>query len=250
MHFMRPILVMMLVVPCLAPSCNKKTQPANGSADAKLDSRIDSVSYGLGVTLAQNFQQRGLDSLNVDLMASAVKSSLEGDSTKMGLQESGQLVSEFMRARQKANSKGALKKSQAFLDENAEKEGVKVAESGLQYKVLEEGDGPSPDANDKVTVHYEGTLVDGSIFDSSLKRGEPATFPVNRVIPGWTEALQMMQEGDKWKLFIPPDLAYGEQGAGQSIGPNEALIFEVELIEVEKTPTDTGDAQPSEKPQR
>jgi FKBP-type peptidyl-prolyl cis-trans isomerase FklB len=116
--------------------------------------------------------------------------------------------------------------------------------------VLEEGDGPSPDENDKVTVHYHGTLIDGSVFDSSIERGEPATFPVNRVIPGWTEALKMMEEGDKWKLFIPPQLAYGERGAGQSIGPNEALVFEVELIEVEKVAPGEGQQAQPQRPRR
>lgn len=248
MRFLRPIIVVLLVAPCLAPSCNKKTQPSGSGQDMTLDTEIDSVSYGLGVTLAQNLEQQGLDSINVDLMASAIRTSLAGDSTKMALQESGEMINNYMRRKQQQASSGAKEKSEAFLEENAQKENVKVTESGLQYKVLEEGDGVSPDENDKVTVHYEGTLVNGSIFDSSYERGEPASFPVNRVISGWTEALQMMQVGDKWKLFIPPNLAYGERGAGQNIGPNEALIFEVELIDVEKVPNDQN-TQPQMNPQ-
>src|SRR5699024_9767189 len=122
------------------------------------------------------------------------------------------------------------------------KEGVKVTDSGLQYKVLKEGDGAQPDADDSVTVHYTGKLIDGTVFDSSRERGKPTTFPVNAVIPGWTEALQLMHEGAKYKLFIPPELAYGVRGAGAKIGPNEALIFEVELLKVNKKSGDAGTA--------
>jgi len=126
-----------------------------------------------------------------------------------------------------------LKEGEAFLQENAKREGVVALPSGLQYEVIEEGTGKSPKPGDEVTVHYRGTLVDGTVFDSSYERGEPVTFPVEGVIPGWTEALQLMKEGAKWKLFIPPSLAYGERGAGQVIGPNATLLFEVELISVQ-----------------
>ena len=126
----------------------------------------------------------------------------------------------------------AAAKGETYLKENAKKEGVKTLPSGLQYKVVKEGNGKSPKATDTVSVHYRGTLIDGTEFDSSIKRGEPAEFPVNRVIKGWTEALQLMKEGDKWMLYIPSNLAYGERGAGADIGPNETLIFEVELLKV------------------
>lgn len=126
----------------------------------------------------------------------------------------------------------AMQKGEQFLKENAAKEGVKTLPSGLQYKVIKEGEGKSPKATDTVSVHYKGTLIDGKEFDSSYKRGEPAEFPVNRVIKGWTEALQLMKEGSKWMLYIPSNLAYGERGAGADIGPNETLIFEVELLKV------------------
>ena len=126
----------------------------------------------------------------------------------------------------------AAAKGETYLKENAKKEGVKTLPSGLQYKVVKEGSGKSPKATDTVSVHYRGTLIDGTEFDSSIKRGEPAEFPVNRVIKGWTEALQLMKEGDKWMLYIPSHLAYGERGAGGAIGPNETLIFEVELLKV------------------
>ena len=124
-------------------------------------------------------------------------------------------------------------KGEAFLVENQKKEGVITLPSGLQYKVIEEGTGESPKPNDTVVTHYRGTLIDGKEFDSSYRRGEPASFPVNRVIAGWTEALQLMKVGAKWQLFIPPELAYGERGAGRAIGPNAALIFEIELVEIQ-----------------
>jgi len=140
---------------------------------------------------------------------------------------------EKMDIERKDSSKINLKESKAFLAENKEKEGVVTLASGLQYKVLKEGTGPLPQATDKVKTHYVGTLINGTEFDSSVKRGEPITFSVNGVIPGWTEALQLMKVGAKWKLFIPPELGYGENGAGNLIGPNAALIFEVELISIE-----------------
>ena len=137
-----------------------------------------------------------------------------------------------MEAKQKTDGEKNVKDGEAFLAANAKKEGVKTLPSGLQYKVIKSGAGKSPKATDTVKVHYHGTLIDGTVFDSSVERKEPATFPVNGVIPGWIEGLQLMKEGDKWQLFIPAKLAYGERGAGQDIGPNSALIFEVELLEV------------------
>ncbi|MHA3773950.1 FKBP-type peptidyl-prolyl cis-trans isomerase [Verrucomicrobiota bacterium sgz303538] len=133
---------------------------------------------------------------------------------------------------QPVQAESAMEKGEKFLKENAAKEGVKTLPSGLQYKVLKQGEGKSPKATDTVSVHYKGTLIDGKEFDSSYKRGEPAEFPVNRVIKGWTEALQLMKEGDKWMLYIPSNLAYGSRGAGRDIGPDETLIFEVELLKV------------------
>jgi FKBP-type peptidyl-prolyl cis-trans isomerase FklB len=142
------------------------------------------------------------------------------------------MMEKQMAHREKAAEEN-LREGQAFLSENAQKDGVKTTESGLQYEVIEKGSGKTPTPESTVTVHYRGTLIDGTEFDSSLRRGEPATFPVNGVIAGWTEALQLMSEGAKYKLYIPADLAYGERGAGQAIGPNETLIFDVELLSVE-----------------
>jgi FKBP-type peptidyl-prolyl cis-trans isomerase len=147
----------------------------------------------------------------------------------MGL---AQRVSAEQQQERRQQGAEALKSGEAFLAENAAKAGVKTLPSGLQYKVIQSGSGASPKATDKVTVHYRGTLIDGTEFDSSYSRNKPATFGVNQVIPGWTEALQLMQEGDKWELYIPPKLAYGERGAGSRIPPNSTLIFEVELLSV------------------
>ncbi|HET7315221.1 FKBP-type peptidyl-prolyl cis-trans isomerase, partial [Salinisphaera sp.] len=147
------------------------------------------------------------------------------------------VVSDMAAAQKKQQQKKAasnLEAGQKFLAQNKKKDGVKTLDDGLQYKVIHKGDGPQPDANDSVTVHYTGKLIDGTVFDSSKKRGKPVTFPVNAVIPGWTEALQLMHAGGEYKLFIPPDLAYGERGAGSQIGPNETLIFDVKLISVDK----------------
>ncbi len=140
-----------------------------------------------------------------------------------------------MESKQKTDGGKNLKEGEAFLAANAKKEAVTTLPSGLQYKVLKSGKGKSPKATDTVKVHYHGTLLDGTVFDSSVERGEPATFPVNGVIPGWVEALQIMKEGDKWQLTIPPKLAYGERGAGGKIGPNSVLVFDVELLSIEKS---------------
>ena len=144
-----------------------------------------------------------------------------------------QELSAALQAFQKEIQKAMVQKNKDYLVENAKKEGIKVLNSGLQYKVLTAGDGASPKATDTVKTHYEGKLIDGTVFDSSIRRGQPATFPVNGVIKGWTEALQLMKVGDKWQLFVPSDLAYGSRGAGNSIGPDATLIFEVELLGIE-----------------
>lgn len=197
-------------------------------------------SYALGMNIGQSVK-----GLPVDIDTNALTQGLRdvlGDATlKLSDQEAMVTYQALMRDIQVAQveqlkevAQTNLEAGQAFLAENKDKEGVKVTDSGLQYKVLEKGEGPQPDANDTVTVHYVGTLIDGTVFDSSRERGEPATFPVDGVIAGWTEALQLMHEGARYKLFIPPQLAYGIRGAGGAIGPNETLIFEVELLKVNK----------------
>lgn len=190
------------------------------------------ASYGLGVIIASNLKMQGGDSLDVETINIALKDTYLGKPLVMDKDKSALVVQDYM---QKAMEQKALKaeaESKAFLDANKAKEGVKVTASGLQYQVLSSGNGKVPAATDRVTVNYVGKLVDGTEFDSSYARNEPATFTVNQVIPGWTEALQLMKEGDKWMLFIPSNLAYGEQGAGGQIPPNATLIFEVELLKV------------------
>lgn len=190
------------------------------------------ASYGLGVIIASNLKMQGGDSLDIETINIALKDTYLDKPLMMDKETSAMVVQDYM---QKAMERKALKvqeESKAFLEENKTREGVKVTESGLQYKVLSSGNGKAPAATDKVTVNYTGKLVDGTEFDSSFSRQEPATFVVNQVITGWTEALQLMHEGDKWLLFIPSNLAYGEQGAGGQIPPHATLIFEVELLKV------------------
>jgi len=209
------------------------------SGDLTLETDMQKVSYSYGFDVGKTLKQRGMSGVDYKTFRAGLKDGLQANEAMLNQEERQQIISDYSKKtaddRRKMMSELAetnLKKSQEFLEKNKSKEGVKVTESGLQYKILEEGDGPSPDSNDEVTVHYEGTLKDGTVFDSSYERGQPATFPVDGVIKGWTEALQMMKKGDKYKLFIAPNLAYGERGAGQRIGPNEVLIFEVELLEV------------------
>ena len=193
---------------------------------------MDKFSYGLGMGLGQNLQSMGIKNMSVEDFVKGLSDVLAGGKTEMTHAEAQKVVNEHFRALAEeayAQNKNA---GEAFLAENAKKEGVNVLPSGLQYQVLAEGNGKKPSATDRVQCHYEGTLIDGTIFDSSIKRGEPAVFGVNQVIKGWVEALQLMQEGAKWRLYIPYDMAYGEHGAGEMIPPYSALIFDVELIKV------------------
>jgi len=193
---------------------------------------MDKLSYSYGIIVGQNLKEQGLDSLNSTDFSAGLKAILDGANPAISLQEASQIVQKSQADKAKQQYDAVLQKGQQFLNENSKREGVQITASGLQYEVITAGTGKQPAATDKVTVHYEGALINGTVFDSSYKRGTPATFPVNGVIPGWVEALQMMQEGAKWKLFIPYDLAYGERGAGGDIGPYETLIFDVELLKI------------------
>jgi FKBP-type peptidyl-prolyl cis-trans isomerase FklB len=200
---------------------------------------MEKVSYALGLGIGRQLAQMGASELNIDDFAAAIKDVIAGNELKVSNQEAQTIVQEFfakqeqeLNAKKAEAGKTAKVDGEKFLAENANKEGVITLPSGLQYKVLQEGTGKMPKATDQVKCHYEGTLIDGTLFDSSIKRGQPAVFGVNQVIPGWVEALQLMPEGSKWKLFIPSELAYGAQGAGEMIPPHSTLVFEVELIEV------------------
>lgn len=194
-------------------------------------SKTDSISYSVGVMLASNLKQQGLDQVDLDVVMAGLKETIGGKS-QITQQEAGQVLKQYLTERQAQQLKENAEKGKQFLADNAKKEGVVTLESGLQYKILQEGSGAIPTASDRVQVHYHGTLIDGTVFDSSVDRGEPATFGVTQVIAGWVEALQLMPAGSKWRLFIPSDLAYGDRGAGGLIGPNAALIFDVELLDI------------------
>jgi FKBP-type peptidyl-prolyl cis-trans isomerase FklB len=208
------------------------------SADGKLfKTDKDKVSYALGINMGNHFKRDSID-VNVDILMKGFKDALAGKKPMLSDEEMAAAMKAFqqeMTAKQQEKIKVQAEKNkkdgEAFLSDNKKKEGVITLKSGLQYKVIKEGTGKMPKESDTVTTHYSGTLVDGTEFDSSYKRGEPVSFPVNGVIPGWTEALQLMKAGSKWQLFIPSDLAYGESGPGP-IGPNATLIFDVELISV------------------
>lgn len=210
-----------------------------GEKKVELKDLRDKVSYSIGMNIGQDFKRQDID-LDPDLIAQAIKDVTKGAPLLLTEEQVKEAITAFqkeletkMEAKAKADLEKNAKEGAAYLAENGKKEGVVTLPSGLQYKVLTPGTGKKPKAADTVTVHYRGTLIDGSEFDSSIKRNEPATFPVSGVIPGWTEALQLMQEGAKWQLVIPASLAYGERGAGQQIGPNSTLIFEVELLKVQ-----------------
>ena len=203
----------------------------------------DKVSYSIGLDIGTTLKKQNID-VNTDTLFTGLKDALSGAKPKMTEEEMKETMMNFskeLRDKQQKTMEEATQKNAAagakFLEENKKKPGVKTTASGLQYKVLKEGSGPSPKETDTVVTNYRGTLINGTEFDSSYKRNEPVTFPVNGVIKGWTEALQLMKKGSKYELFVPAELAYGPRGAGQDIGPNETLIFEVELLDIKPGPS-------------
>ncbi len=206
----------------------------NNKGGIVLTTKLDSVSYALGMNIAQNLKGEGLDSLNSSLLAQALDAYMKGDSMKLKPMDAGQLVNKHLSELKDKKAQAVKGDGEKFLEENKKREGVVTLPSGLQYEILKAGTGEKPLANDKVTTHYHGTFIDGKVFDSSVERGQPAQFPVNRVIPGWTEALQLMPVGSKWKLWIPYNLGYGEKGYPPKIPAYSALVFEVELISIDK----------------
>jgi len=200
--------------------------------EKKLTGELDKFSYSLGMSIAGNLIQSGVKTVNPEIFLEAFKDVFDGEMPKILPEEANKILEEFIGKANAAKGGDNLEEGLKFLAENAKKEDVTELPSGLQYQIINEGEGDLPKATDKVRCHYHGTLTDGTVFDSSVDRGQPADFPVNGVIQGWVEALQLMSTGSKWKLFIPSELAYGQQGAGGAIGPNTALIFDVELLEI------------------
>lgn len=220
----------------LAAACNK--QESRGSTELNTDAQ--KFGYAIGVDIGKSLSPVK-DEVDIDALIAGLDESLAGKDVRLSDEEREKIKSEVTKKLQQkqieertAKAAAAKEAGEKFLAENAKREGVKTTASGLQYEIVTEGSGATPKATDKVTVHYKGTLIDGTEFDSSYARGQPVTFPLGNVIPGWTEGLQLVKTGGKAKLFIPSSLAYGERGAGAKIGPNETLVFEVELISIEK----------------
>ncbi len=220
-------IVLITGITALIFSCNNVE-----TSSSDLSTKIDSLSYSLGVSVANNIKSSGFDSIKSGAVSLAFNDVYSGNEVKISEEDANALIQEYFIELTEKKNQAAIKKGQVFLEENAKNEGVVITESGLQYIILKEGQGAKPSSTDRVTVHYHGTTIDGTVFDSSVDRGQPATFSVGGVIAGWVEALQLMNVGSKYKLFIPSNLAYGERGAGGSIGPNETLIFEVELLSI------------------
>ena len=219
---------LIIIIAVLTVSCNQENYTSS-----ELNTSMDSVSYSLGISVANSVKTQGLENINAQIIGQAFSDVYQGKELIISEEEANLFLQEYFQELSNKSLEANNQAGQKFLEENAKRDEVITTSSGLQYEILLKGEGESPKITDNVTVHYHGTLIDGQVFDSSVNRGEPATFPVNRVIQGWTEALQLMKPGSKYKLFIPSELAYGERGAGQMIGPNSTLIFEVQLLSID-----------------
>ena len=217
---------------CFSISALLSCEGQKGKSSVSLKTSSDSVAYSIGVSIGANMKKDGLDSLDLNIMKEGISSAMKGDSLLINTPQCQGIIQAYLSTKQKVKGDANLDAGKKFLAENKTKQGVKVLPDGLQYIVIKEGTGSKPTANDTVSVNYHGTLIDGTVFDSSVERGEPAEFPVGAVIKGWTEALQLMSVGSKYKLFIPADLAYGDRAAGPKISANSTLIFEVELLKI------------------
>jgi FKBP-type peptidyl-prolyl cis-trans isomerase FklB len=234
------LLLCLLNVACAQPKTTTVAKPAVPPApkvstniqNNKVYTKMDSVSYSLGILIGQNLKNQGFTDLNIAEFTKGFEDVLNGRPLKCTAEQANQIVSAQAQQAQQSVGKVNLEAGQKFLAANKLRPNIITLPSGLQYEVIKEGTGASPKSTDKVTTHYHGTLIDGKVFDSSVQRGEPIEFPVNGVIRGWTDALQMMKIGSKWKLYIPYNLAYGERGAGADIKPYSALVFEVELLKI------------------
>jgi FKBP-type peptidyl-prolyl cis-trans isomerase FklB len=218
-----------------AASASKTPAPAVQPAPAfALRNLNDSISYSIGVSIGSGLKSQGLESINTEALSKAIKGAYASDSTLISPEAANLFLSSYFQKLQAEKAEAGKVAGKKFMEENKTKPGITTLPSGLQYQVLKEGTGPKPKATDKVTAHYRGTLPNGTVFDSSYDRNQPLSIGVSEVIPGWTEALQLMKVGSKWKLFIPSDLGYGERGAGRDIPPNSPLVFEMELLSIDK----------------
>jgi FKBP-type peptidyl-prolyl cis-trans isomerase FklB len=223
-----------LLAVCFSFTALISCEGQKGGGDVSIKTKTDSVAYAIGVTIGNNMKKDGLDSLNLDVLTKAIKQALKGDSLQMNPQQSQASIQAYLGEKQKQKADANIAAGKKFLDENKKKPGVITLPDGLQYIVMKEGTGAIPTATDTVVMHYHGTLIDGTVFDSSVDKGQPITWTVNGFIKGWTEALQMMKVGSKWKLFVPAELGYGERGQGAKVPPNATLIFEMELLAIKK----------------
>lgn len=218
--------------PAVRPAAAQK--PASPAQTVKLTNAIDSVSYSIGMNVGTNLKQQNLSNANLSAMMKGMEDALQARNSQISPEQANVIIQTFFQQQYMAKADVNKKAGEKFLEENKKKPGIVTTSSGLQYQIVKEGTGPKPTAKDTVKTHYTGRLIDGTVFDSSVERGEPIEFPVTGVIQGWVEALQLMPVGSKWKLFIPAALAYGERGSGPVIGPQSTLIFDIELLEIVK----------------
>jgi FKBP-type peptidyl-prolyl cis-trans isomerase FklB len=246
-------LAVAIALPSLAQSTHPAAthKPATAATPVSLKTTIDSLSYAIGLSVANFYKQQNITNINTALVMRAINDVNKGNKLVLDEQQANQTIVTYMQKAKAEKASVVKKQGQDFLAANKNKPGVVVTPSGLQYLVLKAGAGPKPALTDMVRVHYHGTLIDGRVFDSSVERGQPIELSVNGVIPGWTEALQMMPVGSKWKLFIPSNLAYGDQQAGQMILPGSTLVFDVELLDIVKPKVEVPAANPdsTKKPQ-
>jgi FKBP-type peptidyl-prolyl cis-trans isomerase FklB len=214
-----------------APTAATKAAPAT---PLTLTTKMDSLSAAIGVSFTNSLTSQGIENINADVLNKTINAALKGQKTAFTPESANQFIGSYFQKMMEEKGAVVRVEGEKFLEENKKRSGVTTTESGLQYEIIKTGEGPKPAATDKVKTHYHGTLTNGTVFDSSVDRGEPVEFPVNGVIKGWTEALQLMPVGSKWKLFIPYQLAYGERAAGPQIPAYSALVFEVELLEIVK----------------
>jgi len=230
--------LLLMTIGASAQAAKKPSKPAPAKAKQTgttlLKNANDSMSYAIGMSLANFYKEQGISTVNASCVSAALNDALKGRPALMSEEQMNMSISNYLQQLKKEKAAAAREAGEKFLAANKTKPGVVTTESGLQYLVEKAGDGPKPNLTDKVKCHYHGTLIDGTVFDSSVDRGQPIDFPVNGVIKGWVEALQLMPVGSKWKLFIPADLAYGDNQAGAKIAPGSTLIFDVELLEIVK----------------